>query len=117
VPQARAWHLFFKPSSNIEEVSKDASPNLCSFERLEETLKAAADAALKAHRLAQDDFYRVCSTQSRGKPKEVQDARDTEDITRQALAVALIRLNDFMYYGVIPEDLSGETRARSVGAS
>ena len=74
-------------------------------DRLEATLRSEVDVALKAHRLAQDAFWRVCSTEDRGMPREVRAARVKQDTSRQALAVALIRLNDYKHYGVIPEDL------------
>lgn len=85
-------------------MSRNDDSNLCA-DRLEGTLRSEVDVALKAHRVAQDAFWRVCSTENRGKPREVRAARDKQDISRQALALALIRLNDYKHYRVIPEDL------------
>ena len=83
-------------------MTPNAIPNL----RLEQTLKAEENAAIKAHEFARDEFSRrICSTQIDGWPNEVQEAQIKLDITRQALVIALIRLTDFMRQGVVPGDL------------
>ena len=82
-------------------MTQNVIPNL----RLEQTLKAEENAAVKAPQFAQDELSRVCSTQIDGWPKKVEEARIKLDITRHALVIALIRINDFMRHGTVPGDL------------
>ena len=82
-------------------------------ERLRTILQAEADAAFKAHQLADDEFWRACSTQNVG--WQVEQAGNKQYISRQALVIALIRLNDFMRHGEISEELDGSRCARGRG--
>jgi hypothetical protein len=75
------------------------------FGFLGKMLKAEADAAIRAHKLAQDDFRRLCFIRNGRWTKEFQEAGDVQDITRHALVIALTRFNDFVRSGTIPEDL------------
>ena len=81
------------------------TPNAIPSLRLEQTLKEEENAAVKAHEFARDELSRVCSTQIDGWPKKVEEACIKLDITRQALVIALIRINDFMHQGTVPGDL------------
>ena len=82
-------------------MTPNAIPNL----RLEQTLKAEQNAAIKAHEFARDEFSRICSTQIDGWARGVEEAQIKLGIARQALVVALIRHTDFMRQGVVPGDL------------
>jgi hypothetical protein len=82
-------------------LTPNAIPNL----RLEQTLTAEENAAIKAHEFARDEFWRICSTQIDGWPREVEEAQIKLGITRQALVIALIRHTDFMRQGIVPGDL------------
>jgi len=65
-------------------------------------LEAEVEAASKAHWLADDEFGRSCSTRNVG--WQVLEASDKQFIARQALLMALARLNDFMRHGTVSEN-------------
>jgi hypothetical protein len=73
---------------------------------LEIALKAEANAAIEAHQFARDELWRVRSSKNVGWSKEVQEAQYRQDISRQAVVIALIRLTDFMRRGTVPGDFT-----------
>ena len=72
------------------------------------TIQAEAGAAFKAHQLADDEFWRACSTQNVG--WQVEEAGNKQHVSRQTLVIARIRLNDFMRHGEISEDLDDDSK-------
>jgi hypothetical protein len=84
---------------------------ICFYEEsrlnpLEIMLKAEANAAIEAHEFARDELWRIQSNQNVGWSKEVQEARDRQDVSRQAVVEAIIRLTDFMRRGTVPGNLT-----------
>jgi hypothetical protein len=74
-------------------------------EFLEEGLRVDADAAIELHRIAREEFWEVCSLANNGDMEGLREAATRQNVTRKALVAALIRLNDFIRHGIIPEDL------------
>jgi hypothetical protein len=73
---------------------------------LEIILKAEANAAVEAHQFARDELWRVYSTKTVDWSKEVQKARDRQDVSRLAVVMTLIRLTDFVRRGTVPAEFT-----------
>jgi hypothetical protein len=72
---------------------------------LEIMLKAEANAAIEAHQFARNELWRVHSNQNVNWSKEIQEARGRQDVSRQALVKAIIRLTDFTRRRTVSGDL------------
>jgi hypothetical protein len=80
-------------------------------ESVEDDLRVDADAAIELHQIAREEYWRVSSLPN-GDLDEIRDAADRQSISRQALVIALIRFNDFIRHGTVPEDLkNGDAQA------
>src|ERR1700723_1280259 len=87
-------------------MTRGAIHNLCFPEFVERVLKVEADAAIELHRIAREEFWRVDSSKNGGNLDAVREAASRLSTSREALVKALIRLNDFIRHGTIPEDSS-----------
>jgi hypothetical protein len=80
-------------------------------EAVEEDLRIEADAAIELHQIAREEYWRVSSSPNGG-VDEIREAADRQSISRQALVIVLIRFNDFIRHGTVPEDLkNGDAQA------
>jgi hypothetical protein len=92
-------------------MTQGAIHNLHFPESIEKVLKVEADAAIELHRIAREEFWRVGSSENGGDLDAAREAANRLRTSREALVKALIRFNDFIRHGTIPEDRSNWNKA------
>ena len=85
-------------------MTRSATRNRSFAESIEEDLRVEADAAIELHQIAREEYWRVSSPPN-GDLDQMREAANRQNVARQALVIALIRFNDFVRHGTIPEDL------------
>jgi hypothetical protein len=83
---------------------RSTTPSRSLTESIEEDLRVEADAAIELHQIAREEYWRVAFPPN-GDSGELREAANRQNVTRHALVMALIRFNDFVRHGIIPEDL------------
>jgi hypothetical protein len=85
-------------------MTRRTTPNRSFAESIEDDLRVEADAAIELHQIAREEYWRVFSPPN-GNLGEIREAANRQNVAREALVTALIRLNDFVRHGTVPEDM------------
>ena len=82
-------------------------------EQVEGRLKADVGRAHGAHEAARQQFLRICISPECPSKSEIDNATSTQDLARKALVTALMRFDDFVRHGTIPEDLKSRSKPQT----